>query len=241
MSLQFENTIFEPALTVAEVKDSGLTKEQGEQYFQFFKTSPLFRWQDANNDCEDRANAICLALDAWGIPNYKGWVFSASFLNKGEGCLKNNWGYHVAAMIAIAEGEGLRFYIIDPATLPNLEPIEQWANKATETTASYYCITTGDTYIFSPGNINPATWYTRNRQNYKWTIQGLAGINGVTRTGKAQLIFQKPRIKKWKHGFEELVRHKPEALLQPACAFEKVGVRLLTVAIATETFLGSLL
>ena len=209
MALQYQNTIFEPTLTVAEVLDSTLTKEQALQLFQFFKDAPLFRWQDANNDCEDRANAICLALNAWGIANYKGWVFSAQFLGKGYGCLKNNWGYHVAAMIAIAEGAGLRFYIIDPATSGRLETIEEWANAATETTSSYYCITTGDTYIFSPGNIAPNTWYCRNRRNYKWTIQGLAGINGVTTTGKAQLIYQKPRIEKWKQGFETLLKQKP--------------------------------
>jgi hypothetical protein len=212
MALQFENTIFEPVLTVAEIKDSALTKEQGGNLFQFFKECPLFRWQDANNDCEDRANAICIALDAWNIPNYKAWVFSASFLKRGNGCLKNNWGYHVAALIAITEGGGLRFYVIDPATVATLEPIEVWANNATETATSYYCITTGDTYIFDPGNIRPDTWYRRNRQNYKWTIQGLAGINGVTRTGKAQLVFQKARIRKCEDKFQELLRHHPPLL-----------------------------
>jgi hypothetical protein len=213
MALQFENTIFDPALTVAEIQDARLTKSQGEALFQFFKTCPLFRWQDANNDCEDRANAICLALDAWGVLNYKGWVFSASFLKRGDGCLKNNWGYHVAALIALAEGGGLRFYIIDPATAAAPEPIEIWANRATERERSYYCITSGDTYIFDPGNIRPDTWFLRNRQNYKWTIQGLAGINGVTRTGKAQLVFQKRRIKKWEANFKELLRHKPDFLM----------------------------
>jgi len=212
MSLQFQNTVFEPSLTVAEIKDSKLTNAQGKALFQFFKTHPLFRWQDANNDCEDRANAVCLALDAWGIANYKGWVFSESFLNRGMGCLRNNWGYHVAAMLAIAEGNGLRFYIIDPATLATLETIEQWANGATETASSYYCITTGDTYIFSPGNIAPGTWYCRNRQNFKWTMQGLAGINGVTQMGKAQLVFRKKHIKKWEAEFKGLQQHKPELL-----------------------------
>lgn len=212
MTLQFKNTVFEPSLTVAAVQDSWLTKAQGDALFQFFKDAGLFRWQDQNNDCEDRANAICLALDAWGIANYKGWVFSGTFLKRGAGCLRNNWGYHVAALIAIAEGVGLRYYVIDPATLAQLQPVEEWANVATETTTSYYCITTGDTYIFDPGNIQPDTWFTRNRQNYKWTMQGLAGINGVTHTGKAQLVFQKGKIKKWEAGFKMLLRHKPEFL-----------------------------
>ena len=39
-------------------------------------------------------------------------------------------------------------------------------------------------------------WYTRNKQNYKWTIQGLSGINGVSKIGKAALSFNKNRIKK---------------------------------------------
>ena len=212
MSLQFQNTVFDPTLTVAEVKNSNLSKEKGKALFQFFRDHPLFRWQDANNDCEDRANAICMTLDSWNIANYKGWVFSESLLNRGTSCLRNNWSYHVAAMIAIAEGEGLRFYIIDPATLTSLEAIEHWANNATEIASSYYCITTGDTYIFTPGNITPDTWYKRNHQNYKWTLQGLAGINGVTRTGKAQLIYQKPRIKKWEQEFKILQSGKPSFL-----------------------------
>ena len=39
--------------------------------FDFFRTHPLFRWQSSNNDCEDRADAICRVLDAWNIPNVK--------------------------------------------------------------------------------------------------------------------------------------------------------------------------
>ncbi|HZF64605.1 MAG TPA: protein-glutamine glutaminase family protein, partial [Chitinophagaceae bacterium] len=175
----------------------------------YFATNPLFRWKDANNDCEDRANAISILLDNWNIPNFKGWVFSGFYLRKGTGSLINLWNYHVAALLAVRDGAEKSFYIIDPATSANLLKLEEWANAVTDQPFSYYFIKASEYYIFPSGKIDRDNWHKRDRRNYKWTIQGLSGINGVSKTGKAQLCFNKKRIKRTEQRFKELMVNKP--------------------------------
>src|SRR5687767_13852623 len=111
------NTIYNILLSDGVPQDISVTKEKTISLFNFFKEHPLFRWSDANNDCEDRANAICILLDKWGLPNYKGWVFGSNYLTKEGGWLINNWKYHVAAMVPVQDSDGLNFYVIDPAML----------------------------------------------------------------------------------------------------------------------------
>lgn len=205
-------SLFEPNLSDQIALDNMANKKIGEALFAFFRDTPLFKWADANNDCEDRANAICILLDNWGITNCKGWVFNGYLAGKGWGMLVNDWGYHVAAMLPIMEGNELWFYVIDPATTSNLATLEDWASAATDIAPSYFAIKRGDFYIFPNGNLVKNQWHSRNRQNYKWTIQGLAGINGPTILGKSQLIFHKRRIAATQAAFEKLIRQKPAFL-----------------------------
>lgn len=202
-------TIFETELSDSTAAENALTKEEAADLFAFFKNCPLFRWQDANNDCEDRANAICILLDRWNIPNYKAWVFGGAFLKKGVGALVNMWNYHVAASLPVKDTYGIRQYVIDPATLDTIQAIDEWAEGVTDAVYSYYLVKYGDYYIFPPGRIERDNWYKRDRRNYKWTIQGVSGINGVSRVGKAQLCFNKTRIKKTEQKFKQLLLHKP--------------------------------
>jgi hypothetical protein len=204
--------LFEASLSDVVNEDRGLTGKQAAAVFTFFRDCTLFRWRDANNDCEDRANAICMLLDYWGIPNSKGWVFSGAFLKKEHGSLVNCWNYHVAAAVPVTVENEVRYYIIDPATLSGLETIETWAVGITDVAPCYYLIRDGDYYIFPDNKIGKDDWHKRNKQNYKWTIQGLAGINGVSRTGKAQLVFNKTRIKNTGERFKELRNNKPEII-----------------------------
>ena len=203
------NTIYNIVLSDVVPIDISITKEMAEKLFFYFKESQLFRWQDANNDCEDRANAICILLDQWSIPNYKGWVFGGNFLTKKEGSLINNWKYHVATILPVYEKEILNFYVIDPATLTAPDTILNWASNITDYPFGHYLIKHGCYYIFSHDKIERDNWYTRNKQNYKWTIQGLSGINGVSKIGKAALSFNKNRIKKTEQKFISLLKNKP--------------------------------
>jgi hypothetical protein len=203
------NTIYNILLSDGVPTENFFDKEKATRLFDFFKQHPLFRWQDANNDCEDRANAICLLLDEWGLPNYKGWVFGSNFLSKENGYLINNWKYHVAAIIPVKDEEQINFYVIDPATLRSIDTILEWATSITDIPFSHYVIKWGYYYIFPEGNIQRDNWHKRNRQNYKWTIQGLAGINGVMKTGRAEIIFNKNRIKNTEKRFGELLKNKP--------------------------------
>ncbi len=184
-----------------------ITKQEAEKLFTFFKENPLFRWSNANNDCEDRANAICILLDQWNMPNVKGWVFSG-YVFKKTGYLKNLWKYHVAALLPVKEGEGVNYYIIDPATTDKITLVSDWASNVTDNPHSYYLLKFGDYYIFHPRRIKKNNWYKRNKGNYNWTMQGLSGINGVSATGKAILTFNKKKVLKTKKKFRDLLDSK---------------------------------
>jgi len=206
---ELQKTFFDYSLTDDLSYLPAVTKEQAEELFQFFSDCTLFRWKDVNNDCEDRANALCMLLDSWHLPNCKAWVFSGFFLNKGWGSLSNFWNYHVAAAIPVMEESGVVYYVLDPATLNRLHTVFHWADGITAEAYSYHLIKHGNYYIFPPGKIYKDNWFRRNRQNYKWTIQGLSGINGVSKTGKAQVCFNKNRILKTEKVFNDFKRNKP--------------------------------
>lgn len=206
------NTVYNIVLSDIVPEDAVIKKTVAENLFTFFRDSHLFRWQDANNDCEDRANAICMLLDHWRVPNYKGWVFSGNFLLNIEGSLTNNWKYHVAAIVPVEENGAVNFYVIDPATLQGVDTILNWASHITDIPFCHYLIKWSDYYIFPQEKIKKDNWHKRNSQNYKWTIQGLSGINGVSKTGKAQICFNKGKIRRTEQSFKHLL-HNPPAFL----------------------------
>lgn len=214
MNVPLPKALFEVSLSDPVETDKTITKDAAEALFRFFRECALFRWSGSNNDCEDRADALCILLDAWKIPNYKGWVFSGDYLKKGPGRLVNFWNYHVAAVLPVQEWGAINFYVIDPATSNNLEPIQTWADKVTDAACSYYMIKQSACYIFNQQRVETENWYKRDKQNYKWTVQGLSGINGVTKTGKAQLCFNKSKIKRTENTLKRLIRTKP-AFLEP--------------------------
>jgi hypothetical protein len=201
--------LYHHSLSDIIVTQSSISKKQADKIFQFFKNNPLFRWDEVNNNCENRANAICILLDEWNIPNAKGWTFSGYLLNK-IGYLKNLWKYHVAAIIPVSEDAVINFYVIDPATSDILLPVADWAANITDNPHSYYFLKDSDFYIFNEVTIKKNNWYKRDRRNYNWTMQGLSGINGLSGKGKAQLTFYKDKIPSTKKAFE-LLRNSEHA------------------------------
>lgn len=201
-------TLFDQSISDEIGTGNSISKAEIEKLFSFFKACKTFRWQDANNDCEDRANAICLLLDEWKIPNGKGWVFSGYVFNK-IGYLKNLWRYHVAATLPLMENGEIVYYIIDPATNEHLTTVADWAANVTDNPHSYYIIKKGEYYIFNEKKIKKNNWYKRNKGNYNWTMQGLSGINGISSKGKAQLAFKKNKVRKTKKDFNELRYQNP--------------------------------
>lgn len=201
-------TLYDETLSDIIRTDEAITKKDAEELFSFFKMCTIFRWNDANNNCEDRANAVCILLDEWNIQNGKGWAFSGYFFKK-IGYLKNLWKYHVASLIPVKENEKVNYYIIDPATSDKLINVTDWAANITDNPHSYYLIKNGDYYIFNAGKIEKNNWYKRNKRNYNWTMQGLSGINGVSGKGKAQLAFNKNKVIKTKKLFRGLKEFKP--------------------------------
>jgi len=207
MEQELPATLFEVSLADEHDGETAVTMLAAQQIFSYFKNSVLFRWSDAHNDCEDRANALCILLDAWGIANYKAWVFSGYFMKKGFGNLTNRWNYHVAAALPVQQENEIVYYVIDPATSPELLDIENWALKNTESGSSYHFIKHSNYYIFPTGKINKHNWHKRNKRNYNWTMQGLSGINGTSSQGKAQLVFRKRVVKKTEENFKKLKHH----------------------------------
>ncbi len=202
-------TLFEYAISDAVVTENTITLAEAERLFSFFKACPLFRWADVHNNCEARAEAVCMLLDEWQIPNYKGWVFSGAFLKNHIGGLKQLWNYHVAALLPVSENGQIQYYMIDPATSDTLQTLDNWAEKVTEYPHSYHIIKLAEYYIFPNGKILKYNWYKRNKQNRKWTIQGLAGINGLSGTGKAQLCFRKKKIRMTAIRFKGFLKGNP--------------------------------
>ena len=82
-------SLFEYLLSDVIVTDNTVSKARAEQLFSFFKQQPLFKWNETHNGCEARADAVCVLLDEWQIPNYKAWVFSGEYLKKHIFCFCN--------------------------------------------------------------------------------------------------------------------------------------------------------
>ena len=202
-------TLFEAFLSENIHSDDTISKEQADELFLFFKQHLLFNWQNANNGCEGRADAICVLLDHWNIPNYKAWVFGGAYLKGHIGGLKQNWNYHVAPLLAVKLNGQILYYVLDPATADSILLIDKWAAAITELAHSYYCIRQSHWYIFPTNRISKNKWNTRNRQNRKWMIHCLKGINGLTGTGKARLSFNKASIKNTLLAFEQAKKRSP--------------------------------
>jgi Glutaminase len=202
-------TLFEYRLSDITDKSKTVSKKDAEAIMHFFAGQPMFSWSKTNNGCEARADAVCILLKHWGIPHYKAWLFSGKYLKNHLGGLKQNWNYHVAPLLQVVEeGETVQC-IIDPSTDPNLQHFYNWAANITDFAHSYRLIKEPHWYIFSGNKIAAGNWHGRNRQNRKWMIQGLAGINGLSATGKAALVFNKSSIKKTAIAFEKLKMLQP--------------------------------
>ena len=202
-------TLFDAALSDIGLPQQTLSKKKAEELFIFFKQHSLFNWNNSNNFCEARADALCLLLEEWDILSYKAWVFSGSYLKNHVGELKQNWKYHVAPLLPVQEEDQIIYYVLDPATGNALQRIEVWAAGITQLPHSYYCMRQAHWYIFPDKNISTAKWNTRNKQNRKWMIQCLAGINSLTAAGTAMLIFNKERIKNTLAAFNRARKERP--------------------------------
>jgi hypothetical protein len=187
-------TLFDYSLSMHPDSSSCISLIDAQKLFKFFSTHPLFKWRGSHNGCEARTDAMALILQSWAIPHNKGWVFGGKFLKNHVGTLINNWNYHVAVLVTIREQTNPVHYIIDPGMANGLQALDAWAAATTLVPHSYHFISPANWYIFHHQKICKATWHLRNRQNRKWMIQGLAGINSLNALGKAALCFNKKRI-----------------------------------------------
>jgi hypothetical protein len=199
MEMLLVPTLYEYVLSDTTDNDQLVSKADAGQLFSFFNNQSLFRWKDAHNGCEARADAICILLNEWQIPHYKAWVFSGWYLKNNTGGLIQQWKYHVAPVLPVQEAGHLVWYIIDPATASCLQTMHDWAAGVTAYPHSYHFIRQPHWYIFHQNNIAAGNWM----------IQGLAGINALSGTGKAALCFNKTRLKNTARAFKKLKKQSP--------------------------------
>jgi hypothetical protein len=210
MAFILQPTLFDYQLSDALETHQIVTAQLASQIFNFSKNCTLFNWYDIHNNCEARADALSILFTHWNIPHYKAWVFSGAFLKSHIGGLKQNWNYHVAVMLQVQNANGVvEHLVIDPSTHHQLQTLVSWATNITAYAHSYHFIKLPEYYIFHNKKIEPHNWHKRNKQNYKWVIQGLAGINGLSAKGKSQLCFNKKRIAKTAHLFAQLQKQYP--------------------------------
>ena len=194
MSFILQPTLFDYVLSDATESHQIINLQTAKQIFDFSKNCSLFNWNDINNNCEARADALSILLTEWKIPHYKAWVFSGAFLKNHIGGLKQNWNYHVAVLLQVQTNNGTEHLVVDPSTQATLQNMVSWAENITAFAHSYHLIKLPEYYIFHNKKIEQYNWHKRNKQNKKWVIQGLAGINGLSPKGKSQLCFNKKRI-----------------------------------------------
>jgi Glutaminase len=212
MSNEIIPTLFDFELSDSYAPANTITKAAAEKLFSFFSSHPLFKWSESHNGCEARADAVSVLLNEWKIPHCKAWVFGGAFLKNHIGALQQNWNYHVAPALQVKEGSSIILYVLDPATAGFLQTVNEWAAGITSIPHTYYCTRQPVWYIFQGNIIKPDNWNKRNRQNRKWMIQGLAGINSLSAQGKAMLCFNKTRIKNTAAAFTKLKMVKPQFL-----------------------------
>lgn len=204
-------TLFDNQMSDDFAEGKVVNDQTAEKIFVMLARVSIFKWGTTHNYCECRAEASSLLLNAAGIPHAKAWVFGASFLRKHYiGGLKNLWNYHVAIALPVDTVEGLLWFVIDPSVASGPVLLCDWAASVTDYSHSYHILKESQYYIFPEGNIVKDKWHKRNRQNFKWTIQGLAGVNGLTNTGKAQLVFKKNKIYTVRKEFDKLLKAMSE-------------------------------
>lgn len=210
MAFILQPTLFDYQLSDVLETNQTLTPQLAQEIFSFSKNCSLFNWYDINNNCEARADALSILFTHWNIPHYKAWVFSGAFLKKHIGGLKHNWNYHVAVLLQVQNINGVvEHLVIDPSTHYQLQTLVSWATNITDFAHSYHFIKLPEYYIFHNKKIEAHNWHKRNKQNYKWVIQGLAGINGLSAKGKCRLCFNKKRITKTAVKFVQLQKQNP--------------------------------
>ncbi len=209
MSFILQPTLFDYVLSDVTQNHRTIDPQTAEHIFNFSKNCSLFNWNDINNNCEARADALSILLTKWKIPHYKAWVFSGAFLKNHIGGLKQNWNYHVAVLLQVQTNNNIEHLVVDPSTQDTLQNMVSWAENITAFAHSYHLIKLPEYYIFHNKKVEQYNWHKRNKQNKKWVIQGLAGINGLSPKGKSQLCFNKKRIAITAAKFVQLLKDNP--------------------------------
>lgn len=217
-SIYAQMAVHETSLEDVIPSNSCIPMNIADSIFGYFKTNSLFIWNDENN-CEDRANAICILLDRWHVPNCKGWVLSGRLLGRDNGSFKPvkilhgsstdsiTWSHHITAAIPICVNNQSIFFVIDPATQAGPLAMADWANSVMCTPSGYYFLKLGnDVDVNYKQTIKKESWWTRSDLNYKYTMEGLCGYNGASHIGRKEIRRNQEKIQQTTLQFEQLAK-----------------------------------
>ncbi|MDG1332463.1 MAG: protein-glutamine glutaminase family protein [Crocinitomicaceae bacterium] len=201
-----------------EVVDlSPICLELAEKLNQTLIDAKCFDWTNRSNNCEDRANAACLLLDAWGISNAKAWCFAgknANYLN-GKGTLKG-WSYHVAAFVLVENEGEIDSLVFDPLTSTTLMTIKEWSNEISATSGNLYFTTTNKRY--QQNKVAMTTTWKSSDDSFDRTLKGLTRYNDYSSRRKRKTRhFLDARIISVTQAFFELLYIHPKYLSENNC------------------------
>ncbi len=167
---------FKPLMEKLDCID--ICKEKLDSIFRVLKNSKAFDWTDEDNNCEDRANAISLILDSWGIPNGKSWMFSGQTFDENvfKGTL-GGYSYHVASTVLVKNNDrGCDTIIIDPLMdTQKVMPVQQWIHALTRTPGNVYVLTGNDHY--QQNEVSAHLIWKPRAQYFQQTLEGLTRYN----------------------------------------------------------------
>ncbi len=160
--------------TFTNYNESGLlTMKQAEDAFNYVKNDVDIEWRYSYAGCEKRAHAVSLLLKGKKVKHYKIWNFDPmmiSLFNKSQKPTVNSkaglspkvsWGYHVAILVFVKDGEKIKPMVIDPALDDKLLTQQQWLDLQ-NTPTSYY------TYL------DPKWYNYATTDKFKYSCQGIA-------------------------------------------------------------------
>ncbi|RPI13473.1 MAG: hypothetical protein EHM58_18430 [Ignavibacteriae bacterium] len=163
-SVKLEYSTFSDIIPVSKINIS-----IADSLYQFIeKELPFIDFGDCNN-CSYRAHLMAAILEKNfpGVNTAKVWLFadykresqediyrykSYIHLSSDAGC--NKWGYHVAPILIIEQGNSIDTMVIDHSTQRKPEKLKEWAEKLVQKGSKGFIIIKDKKYYKFPDNEN---------------------------------------------------------------------------------------
>lgn len=200
-----------------EITESGLCRKKADILFNIIKRSGAFNWNDSNNNCEDRANAVSLILDSWNIPNGKAWIFQGVTFDPSnyQGTL-GGYTYHVASCILVKDGDNTEYLIIDPLmNREKLQTVQDWADKIATKAMNVFILTSNKHY--QQTKVGPDLTWKEREDHFEDTMNGLTKYNNFSIWTKLKTVIYLLRKSRVVREYNSLISGIPTELSSVNC------------------------